>query len=34
MHIAKKGNIFMWKEYYYYFDLPKFRIGRAHTIKK
>ena len=30
--MAKKGNIYMWNQYYY-FDLPKVRVGRARTTK-
>ena len=30
---GKKGNIYMWNQYCYYFDLPKFRVGQARTTK-
>ena len=29
----KKGEVCMWNQYYYCFDLPKIRVGRAHTTK-
>ena len=32
---GKKKNIYMWNQYYYYyFDLPKIRVGCARTKKK
>ena len=31
---SKKRNIYMRNKYYYYFDLPKIRVGLARTTKK
>ena len=31
---SKKRNIYVWNQYYYYFDLPKIRVSQAHTTKK
>ena len=34
--LSKKIKIIledMWNQYYYYFDLPKFRVGQAYTTK-
>ena len=30
---GKKRNVYGWNQYYYYFDWPKIRIGRALTTK-
>ena len=30
---SKNRNIYKWNQYYYYFDLPKIRVGRARTTK-
>ena len=29
----KKGNLYIGNQYYYYFGLPKIRIGWVHTTK-
>ena len=30
---SKKMDIYLWNQYYYYFDLPKIRVGRARITK-
>ena len=31
--IVKKRNVYMGNQRYYYFDLPKVRVGRARATK-
>ena len=31
--INRKKNVYMSNQCYYYFDLPKIKVGQAHTIK-
>ena len=33
LYIEKKRNIYMWNQYYYYFNSPKFWFDWAHTTK-
>ena len=30
---SKKRNVYLGNQYYYYFDLPKVRVGRACTTE-
>ena len=31
--MVKKRNVYIGNQYYYYFGLPKIRVGRARTTK-
>ena len=30
---SNNKNIYAWNQHYYYFDLPKIRVGQARTTK-